>query len=197
MKNRKEQKRVLFIFALFAMMICSSCGIFRDIKKDKYQENTKLLEQINSSENNIQVSYDQGVSVTERNTISTINTPGLSLHFQTKLDRLFKGETVTQTDSSGATISVKLTDNNQNLDIKVQGVPKTETIVTYEKTTDFRDKLDSINRTFEQMMSIDFNSKVKQANVEKEGKNSFWFAIIVLGIVAVVGLIVYLIKKFK
>lgn len=198
-------------FLLLAAML-SSCGVFRDVTKNKDVENAKTVVKTDSSvkvstgkvDKGVTVTNDQSVTITERESTRTVTRPGADVAFRADMIRLQNGEKITM-DSGAIRISMWLNALSNSLNVSVAAPDETETENTKERTTQNKDISTEENRDLEESSteevaissSQESKSKTKTKAVEKEGKNAFWFVVAIAVVVLIVVYFVYLRTKIK
>src|SRR5690606_8364990 len=151
------------------------------------------------------IEIDKGTIITEKETTQTTKKEGAKVDVDADLAKLNSGETITR-DSAGIKVSIKLDPSSNQLKVSVVGVAEEITTTIKEKITetkdyskeDQRDKSESLNKEVTVSTSNERKESTEVKNVQKEGKNSFWFIVLGLGVVAIVMLFVgrWLRRKF-
>lgn len=197
---------------LLIVVLFSSCGMFRNVKKDKFEYELKTSEKVDSNltieektldKGSVRI-IDKGVIITDRKTIKRTEIPGANISISADLLRLKNGETIRR-DSAGTRVSIMLDSLGQSLKIDIQtpnqSITETSNETITENMNQESNEQKDLSKESNHQIAVStksiHNESLETGNVEKEGKNSFWFAIIILGIVAIVGFVIYLIKKFK
>lgn len=194
-----------FSFLLIALLF-SSCSIFRNVKKEKFEYNLKTSEKV---DNNVTIeqktldkgtvrTVDKGVTVTDRNTIKRREIPGANISISANLLQLKNGEIITL-DSAGTKVSIMLDSLGQNLKIGIQSPDQSTTEITNETITDNKNQ----ERNEQKDLSTESNKQVAVSSennrkesveagyVERKGKNSLGFIFLGLGITVIVVYFIY------
>lgn len=190
---RISQKNVL-ITCLSIVLLSSSCGVFRDVSKDifKSKQKTEVKVEDNSTINEKVV--DKGVVTTTETITGEATSPERKVTSKTPLENLKDGKPVTTLDSTGLiTVSVWL----DSLNNVIANVTKKEELI-YLPNAGVRvteERKDVITERLNQQAikrEESTKSQVTDKQVEKKGKNAFWF---VIGGVALLGIIIWVISK--
>src|SRR5690606_22355825 len=119
-------KRVFYL--LLIAVLLSSCGIFRNVKKEKYKHEVSIKETSDSTEKIESTSLDQGKSIeidkgtiiTEKETTHTTKKEGAKVDVNADIVKLKSGETITK-DSAGIRVSIMLDSLSNQLKVSVLG----------------------------------------------------------------------------
>lgn len=203
-------KKILSLLLL--CLVLSSCGLFRNVKKDTYEHDVKTSEKMESTstieektiDKGSTVDIDKGQVVTEKKNTKVTETPGVTVSVGADMVKLKNGETVSF-DSLGVKIKVGLDSLTGIVKIDATMPPSKTTETNEEKITEnknrqkeeTRDKETNTKQEATNKEAIARQESLDTDNTEKTPKNTFWYAFIVAFIVAAVGFFVYLVKKIK
>ena len=197
---------------LLLCMVLSSCGLFREVKKDKYDHEVKTSEKTEAKTDVEEKTIDKGQTteidrgevVTEKKTTKVTETPGAKVSIGADLVRLTNGETISK-DTLGARIKIGLDSLSGIIKVDLDLPPTKTTETNEEKTTEKKDKQteDNRNKSTESKQKATTSQetanreRLRTDNSESTPKNVFWYAFIVAFIVAVIGFLLTLVKKIK
>lgn len=197
-------KKVYSLFLITALL--SSCGIFRDVKKEKFSESLKAESEIviNSEVEEREIdseksnTIDKGVVVTERETIKKKTNPGAAVEISADMIRLKNGETIRK-DSAGVQVAIILDSLNQRLKISINTPPTNEEETTKERIQENRDLSTGQEKQREtdrkENIGIQAGTRTDEkaagASADKQGKNSFWALTIFIAALMVVWFLLF------
>lgn len=203
-------KEIVNVWLLLTVVFLSSCGMFRDVSKKAFRKKAKTEIKTTTDEKvtvkeldkGKLLTVDKGVTVTESSSTRAVNRRGIDYSVSVDMLSLKRGGWVSK-DYAGIKLKMMLDSVGNVLNIEVQTPDETITETTNTKVTENKNITRNEQRDTEKDSTTQIAATIQHTatdelatkDVERKGKNAFWWMIAVVGSIAVAVWLV--VKRFK